>query len=102
MNNLFFPPLTTNLNLPSVNHKRTSNPMFQILYSNFVSTKPNNKVNVCATRLYHENDDEADNQRDYRKKCVGNQQKQKDDQNQDQDDEQDDLLEQTRALQKWA
>ena len=26
MNNLFFPPLTTNLNLRNVNHKRTSNP----------------------------------------------------------------------------
>ena len=30
MNNLFFPPLTTNLNLPIVNQKRTSNPTYYI------------------------------------------------------------------------
>ena len=60
-------------------------------YSNYFSTKPNNSVHVCATRLYHDNDKEADDETDYRKKCTGNQQK--DDQYQD--DEHEDLLEQT-------
>ena len=42
-------------------------------YSNCFSTKPNNPVHVCATRLYHDNDKEADDETDYRNKCVGNQ-----------------------------
>ena len=73
--------------------------MFLISYSNCFITKPNNSVHVCATRLYHGNDEEQDDETDYRKKCIGNQQK--DDQDH-QDDEQDDLLEQTRAVHKWA
>ena len=60
-------------------------------YSNRLSTKPNNSVHVCASRLYHDNDKEADDETDYRKNWVGNQQKG----DQDQDDGQHDLLEQT-------
>ena len=67
-------------------------------YSNCFSTNQNNSLYICATRLYHDNDKEADKEMDYRKKCVGNQQKD----DQDQDDEQDDLLKQTWARQKWA
>ena len=48
---------------------------FLITYSNCFSTKPNNSVHVCATRLYHDNEEEADDETHYRKKSVENQQK---------------------------
>ena len=53
----------------------------------FHSTKPNKSVHVCASRKYHDNDKEADDKTDYRKKCVGNQQKE----DQDHEDEYDTL-----------
>ena len=68
-----------------------------ISYLKCFSTKPKNSVQVCATRLYHDNDEEADGKMYYRKKCVGTQQKD----DKDQEDEQDDLFEQTLAVQKW-
>ena len=41
---------------------------FFISESNCFSTKTDNSVHVRATRLYHDNDDKADDETDYRKK----------------------------------
>ena len=70
---------------------------FLISESNCFSTKTDNSVHVRATRLYHDNDDKADDETDYRKKWAGNQKKD----HQDQIDKQEALLEQTWAVQKW-
>ena len=50
---------------------------FLISYSNCFSCEPNNSVHVQATKLYHDNDDEADDVTGYRKNALGTSRKTK-------------------------
>ena len=50
MNNLFFPPLTTNLNLPIVSHKRTPN-SYSISIMFYLCLVPLTRTRIHMTRM---------------------------------------------------